>query len=89
MENYIEHRKRVKDRFRKEGLENFDERYALELLLFYCVPRKDTRDLAIRLLDHFGSIVQVLEASEEELQRVSGVGEGITTFLIFLRQLQS
>ena len=89
MENYIEHRKRVKDRFRKEGLENFDERYALELLLFYCVPRKDTRDLAIRLLDHFGSIVQVLEASEEELQRVSGVGEGITTFLMFLRQLQS
>lgn len=89
MENYLEHRKRVKDRFRKEGLENFDERYVLELLLFYCVPRKDTRELAIRLLDHFGSIVHVLEAPEEELKRVTGVGEGITTFLMFLRQLQS
>ena len=66
MENYLEHRKRVKDRFRKEGLENFDERYALELLLFYCVPRKDTRELAIHLLDYFGSFVRVMEATPEE-----------------------
>lgn len=88
MENYIEHRKRVKDRFRKEGLENFDERYALELMLFYCVPRKDTRELAIRLLEHFGSIVQVLDATPEELERVPGVGEGISTFISFRRELE-
>ena len=88
MENYIEHRKRVKDRFRKEGLENFDERYALELMLFYCVPRKDTRELAIRLLDHFGSIVDVLDATTDELERVPGVGEGISTFISFRRQLE-
>ena len=88
MENYIEHRKRVKDRFRKEGLENFDERYVLELMLFYCVPRKDTRELAIRLLDHFGSIVQVLDATAEELERVPGVGEGISTFIAFRRELE-
>lgn len=88
MENYIDHRKRVKDRFRKEGLENFDERYVLELMLFYCVPRKDTRDLAIRLLEHFGSIVQVLDATQEELERVPGVGEGISTFIAFRRELE-
>lgn len=81
MDNHLEHRKRVKDRFRKEGLDNFDERYVLELLLFYCVPRKDTKDLAINLLNHFGSIVQVLDATPEELERVPGVGEGISTFL--------
>ena len=80
MESYLEHRKRVKERFRKEGLDNFDERYVLELLLFYCVPRKDTKELAIRLLEHFGSIVQVLDATPEELERVAGVGEGISTF---------
>lgn len=81
MDTHLDHRKRVKDRFRKEGLDNFEERYVLELLLFYCVPRKDTKDLAIRLLDHFGSIVQVLDATPEELERVPGVGEGISTFL--------
>lgn len=88
MENYLEHRKRVKDRFRKEGLENFDERYALELLLFYCVPRKDTKDLAVSLLNHFGSFVRVMEATGEELQKVPGVGEGVATFFQFLRELQ-
>jgi len=75
------HRQRVKDRFRQEGLDNFDERYVLELLLFYCVPRQDTKELACRLLEHFGSIVQVLEATPEELEKVPGVGEGISTFL--------
>lgn len=81
MDTHLDHRKRMKDRFRREGLDNFEERYVLELLLFYCVPRKDTKDLAIRLLDHFGSIVQVLDATPEELERVPGVGEGISTFL--------
>ena len=88
MENYIDHRKRVKDRFRKEGLDHFDERYVLELMLFYCVPRKDTRELALRLLDHFGSIVQVLDATPEELERDPGVGEGISTFIAFRRELE-
>lgn len=81
MDQHTDHRKRMKDRFRAEGLDNFDERYVLELLLFYCVPRKDTKELAVRLLNHFGSIVQVLDASPEELERVPGVGEGISTFL--------
>ena len=86
MDSQTEHRKRVKDRFRKEGLEHFDERYVLELLLFYCVPRKDTKEIAVRLLEHFGSIVQVLDATAEELEWVPGVGEGISTFLALRRE---
>ena len=74
------HRQRMKERFRKEGLDHFDERYVLELLLFYCIPRQDTKVFACRLLDHFGSIVRVLEATAEELERVPGVGEGVSTF---------
>lgn len=88
MESYIEHRKRVKERFRKEGLEGFDEKHALEMLLFYCVPRQDTKELAHRLLTYFGSFVAVLDATPEELERVPGVGEGISTFLSFRRQLE-
>ncbi len=88
MENYIEHRKRVKERFRREGLDNFDEKHVLEMLLFYCVPRQDTKALAYNLLQHFGSIAEVLDAAPEELERVPGVGEGISTFLSFRRQLE-
>ena len=75
------HRQRVKNRFRRDGLDNFDEIHVLELLLYYCVPRKDTNPLAHRLLTHFGSLSQVLEASAEELEKVEGVGENISTFL--------
>lgn len=75
------HRQNVKKRFRKEGLDNFAEHHVLELLLFYCIPRKDTKDLAKLLLKQFGSLVQVLEATPEELQKVPGVGENVATFL--------
>lgn len=75
------HRQRVKDRFRKEGLDEFDEVHALELLLFYAVPRIDTKPLARTLLDRFGSLALVLEATPEELTTVPGVGENVATYL--------
>ncbi len=75
------HRQRVKTRFRKEGLDHFDESHVLELLLFYCIPRVDTKPTAKRLLEHFGTLSQVLEAPLEELQKVEGVGENAATFL--------
>ena len=46
-----DHRKRLKTRFRKEGLDHFDELYVLELLLFFGIPQGDTNPLAHRLLD--------------------------------------
>lgn len=75
------HRERLRSRFLKEGLDNFEEVNALELLLFYCIPRKDTNELAHALLDHFGSFHQVLDATPEELMTVPGIGEGTATFL--------
>lgn len=75
------HRQRLKDRFRKEGLDSFDEVHALELLLFYAVPRIDTKPLARTLLDRFGSLALVLEATEAELKTVPGVGENVATYL--------
>ncbi len=75
------HRQRLKERFRNEGLEGFTDFQVLELLLFYCVPRKDTNELAHKLIDYFGSFARVLSASADELEQVPDVGEGISTFL--------
>ena len=75
------HRQRLKNRFLNEGLDNFEELQVLELLLFYCIPRQDTNPVAHRLLDHFGSLTQVLEATPEELKKVSGIGDAVATFL--------
>jgi len=81
------HRQRMKDRFRNEGLDNFNEINVLELLLFYCIPRVDTNPLAHRLLDHFGSLPLVLEATPEELEKVPGVGANIATYLSLITEV--
>ena len=81
------HRQRLKDRFRREGLDNFDELYVLELLLFYCIPRKDTNPIAHRLLEQFGSLTAILEASPEELEKVEGINTSASTFLSLITQV--
>ena len=75
------HRERLKNRFLAEGLDGFTDIQALELLLFYCIPRKDTNELAHRLLDRFGSLSQVLETKPEDLMTVEGIGQNAATFL--------
>jgi len=77
------HRQRLRERFLKEGLDHFDEINVLEMLLFYCIQRKDTNELAHNLLDHFGSLPDVLDATVEDLCKVPGIGMNTATFLSF------
>ena len=80
------HRQRLKDRFLKEGLDNFEELYVLELLLFYAIPRKDTNPIAHALLDRFGSLTGVFGATVEELERVPGITHNAATLLHLIPQ---
>ncbi len=73
-------------RFRTEGLDNFDPIQVLELLLFFAVPRKDTNEMAHHLIDRFGSVSRVMDASVAELQKVPGVGENAATFLHLVKE---
>lgn len=75
------HRKRLKERFMREGLDGFTEVQVLELLLFYCIPRQDTNELAHALLDRFGNLYAVMEATPNELKKVPGMGEASAAFL--------
>jgi len=68
-------RKRLKERYLKEGLHNFAPHEILELLLMYAIPRRDTNVIAHALLKQFGSLSNVFNASFEELMLVKGVGE--------------
>jgi DNA repair protein RadC len=85
MNMHAEHRRRVKNRFRSEGLDNFEELHALELLLFYAIPQGDVNPLAHRLLDHFGNLRHVLEAPAEQLMAVKGVGEHTAILLSLVK----
>ena len=73
------HRQRLKERFLKDGLDNFEEHQVLELLLFYAIPQRDTNEIAHELIRKFGSLSRVLEATPEELSEVKYVGDNVTT----------
>ena len=75
------HRQRLRTRFRREGLEHFEPHEVLELLLYYCHARRDMNPVAHALLDTFGSLKGVLEASPEQLMTVNGVGEEAAALL--------
>ena len=87
MNIHTDHRRRVKNRFRNEGLDHFEELHALELLLFYAIPQGDVNPLAHRLLSHFGSLRTVLEAPAEQLMGIKGVGEHTAILLSLVKGL--
>jgi DNA repair protein RadC len=89
-EHYIGHRKRLRERFEKNGLESFLEDYeAIELLLTFAIPRKDVKIQAKKLLEKFGSFRGVLEAPTDELRSIPGIGEVAAIAIRFVREAAS
>ena len=81
------HRERLRQRMMKEGLSSFQDHEVLELLLFQYLPRQDTNKLAHSLLDRFGSLSGVLNASPERLMMVKGVSEVTACNLSMLKEV--
>lgn len=75
------HRSRVKAEFLTRGLEGWPEHRILELLLFYAIPQGDVNGLAHELIQRFGTLSGVLDASVDELKKVAGVGEHTAVLL--------
>jgi DNA repair protein RadC len=80
----VGHRQRLKDKFQQRCIEAFTDAEVLELLLILGTPRKDCKEQSRDLLQHFGSLPKVLEASGSEIQKVKGVGPNNTFALHFL-----
>lgn len=75
------HRQRLRARFEREGLDAFENHNALELLLFYAIPQRDTNELAHQLIEEFGSFSAVFDAPLESLMHVAGVGENTAVLI--------
>jgi len=75
------------ERFKKEGLEGFSCYNVLEMLLFFSIPRSDTNVVAHNLIDEFGSLPSVFEASYEDLLKVKGIGPNSATLLTLVPQV--
>lgn len=78
------HRERLRMRFEQNQLNGFSDHEVLELMLTYAIPRVDVNPLAHRLMDRFGSLSGVMEATAGELMQVKGMGERSAAFITML-----
>ena len=83
------HRERIKEKFLKNGIDGFAEYEILELLLTYCIPRKDTKPIAKELLNKFKSLDNIFKADFDKLSAIDGLGKNSITFLKLLGELPS
>ncbi len=74
------HRGRIIERLARDE-KALQDHELLEILLFNAIPRKNTNEIAHRLIKTFGGLEGVFSAEVEELARVEGVGKSTAAYL--------
>ena len=86
--NYAKgHRERLPARYRQGGESTLQDYELLELLLTYAIPRRDTKLLAKKLFERFGTLARVFEADPATLEEVDGIGPQAATLISLIRPL--
>ena len=68
------HRERMRKRFLETEGVGMSDHELLEILLFFSIPRYNTNETAHKLIDAFGSLAGVFNASFKNIISVDGVG---------------
>ena len=75
------HRQRLKAKVQSKGLDSLADHEVLELLLAYCIPYKNTNDMAHILIQKYGSLKNVFGHPESEYCKISGIQSHTAFFL--------
>ena len=81
------HRERLRSRYLESDPESIEDYHLLELLLFYSIPRRDTRDEAMALMSRFGSIKDIFMSDYEELTSVDGIGKNSAILISLVHEI--
>ena len=87
--HYMEHRKRLRDRFQKAGTDGLHDYELLELLLTYAMPRVDVKPVAKGLIKRFGGLAGTMDATRAELEAVAGMGPVSATLIRAVKEVLS
>jgi DNA repair protein RadC len=79
--DYVGHRQRLKARFEQNGFHGFQDYEVLEFLLYFVLPRKDTKPIAKKLLRRFKNFIGVIHADTRELEKIDGIGSHAALYL--------
>ena len=83
------HRQRLKKRYSQSGIDTLHDYEVLELLLFYAIPRRDTKALAKDVIKRFGSLKKLMDADPKEIDALPGVGAQTALLIRLVRDLGS
>ena len=84
---HVGHRKRLRARFLKSGIEGLHDYEQIELLLTYAIPVKDVKHVSKLLIKKFKNISGILDASHDELLNVNGLGNNSSVLIKFVREI--
>lgn len=81
------HRERLRTRYLKAGGDGFPDYDTVELLLTYCIQRRDVKPIAREMLKRFKDIGGIMDAELQELCEIDGMGEKSALLFKLLRDL--
>ncbi len=78
-------REQMKKKYLEYGIDIFEKHELLEILLYYCIQKKDTNIIAHRLMNKFGTLSGVMDAPYDLIVE-SGVSENTAFMFKFLTE---
>ncbi len=81
------HRDRLRKRYLQSGIHSLEEHEILELLLFYSIPRKDTKDKAKELIQNMGGFSNVFDARVEDLMKFGEVSYNTSVLIKLINDI--
>ncbi len=77
----------MRKRYIEKGLGAFAKHEILEMLLYYCYPRRDTNETAHNMISKFGSLYNLMDSDVKEIQERCGVSENIAVLINMIPSL--
>lgn len=81
------HRERMRKRCLKYGVENLEDHEILEILLYYCIPLRDTNELAHLLLNEASSWQHIIDCHPADISRRYGLSDNTGLFFSLIGEL--
>ena len=82
------HRKRMKERFFNGGASNFADHELIEMLLYNTFPRKDTNELAHKILNEYdNNLCMLVGADPADLMFRCGLNENTAMFFSIMSEI--
>lgn len=84
------HRQRMREKVLQDGIHILANHELLEMLLYYCIPMRDTNELAHRIYDGFGQSLSLLvNAQTEDIIRRCDISEKTALLFALIREYMS